>query len=118
MYQHSDNSNLGFFYARHNHRLWVINLHAFILGLTNIQESDIISDKDCELHSWIENYVIPLHGKNSLVMELETLHKKAHSLYYKIFSSVNNNDPQTAKADYELLSKYSEEILQIMDQMR
>ncbi len=118
MHQHSDNSNLSYFYARHNHRLWVVNLHAFILGLTNIQESDIISDKDCDLHSWIETYVKPRHGENSLVMELTTKHKKTHSLYYKIFSSVNNNDTETAKADYELLSKYSEQILQIMDQLR
>ncbi len=118
MHKDSDNKNLGFFYARHNHRLLVINLHAFILGLIHIQESDIVSSKDCELHSWIETYIKPLHEQNELVTELETIHKKFHSLYYKIFYSVVNNDIQTANADYELLCKYSDQILQIMGQLR
>jgi len=118
MQKDSDNRNLGFFYARHNHRLLVINLHAFILGLINIEESDIISSKDCELHIWIETYIKPLHGQNKLIAELETIHKKSHTLYYKIFYSVVNNDIQAAKADFELLCKYSDQILEIMDQLR
>jgi hypothetical protein len=106
---------LDFTIAKMNHQMWKRKLDKFVNLNEPIDESEMVSERDCKLGKWLYADGIGKYGKWSEIHSLEEVHKKLHKLTFSILNNKKSGDMETAREELDTLGKTSEKIVGLLN---
>ena len=106
---------LDFFIAKQKHRMWMINMKAYLLGVEDFKAENIAKHTDCDLGKWIYGYAITEFKGNSHFDELEKIHQELHKTIVDIIQLKEENKLIEANSAFNSLEEISGRILQLLD---
>ncbi len=106
---------LDYFIAKQKHRMWMINMKAYLLNLEDFDASKVASHTACDLGKWIYSYAITVFAGNADFDELEKIHQELHKTILNIISLKENNNLIEANTEFNKLEKISNRILILID---
>lgn len=108
---------LDYFLAKQKHRMWMINMKAFILGIEDFEAEKVAKHTDCDLGKWIYGFAINVFKGDSHFDELEKIHQDLHKLIVYIIEETKKNNIKAADEAYQNLELISKRILDLLDEL-
>ena len=106
---------LDFFIAKQKHRMWMINMKAYLLNVEDFKAENIAKHTDCDLGKWIYGYAIDAFKGNSHFDELEKIHQELHKTIVNIIHLKEAEKLEEANSAFNSLEEISGKILLILD---
>jgi methyl-accepting chemotaxis protein len=106
---------LDFFIAKQKHRMWMINMKAYLLGVEDFKAENIAKHTDCDLGKWIYGYAISEFKGNQHFDELEKIHQELHKTIVDIIKLKEANELESANKAFNSLEEISGRILNLLD---
>jgi methyl-accepting chemotaxis protein len=106
---------LDFFIAKQKHRMWMINMKAYLLGVEDFKAENIAKHTDCDLGKWIYGFAIKEFKGNQHFDELEKIHQELHRTIVDIIQLKEANQLVEANTAFNNLEEISGRILQLLD---
>ena len=107
--------NIDFYLAKHKHLMWKIRLKAFLIGLKDMEEKQVVSHHDCDLGKWLDNFAMNEYKNIEELKKLEKLHIKMHNVVADIIRVKNENNMEEACKLYKMMKAYSDNIIALLD---
>jgi methyl-accepting chemotaxis protein len=108
---------LDFFIAKQKHRMWMINMKAYLLGVEDFKAENVAKHTDCDLGKWIYGYAIDAFRGNASFDELERIHQDLHKIIVDIIQLNEAGNKEEALKTYDSLETISKRILVLLDEM-
>ncbi len=108
---------LDFFIAKQKHRMWMINMKAFLLGIEDFKAENVAKHTDCDLGKWIYGYAIDVFKGNPHFDELELIHQELHQAIVSIIQLKEQNNMNEANEMFTKLESISGSILSLLDKL-
>lgn len=108
---------LDYFIAKQKHRMWMINMKAYLLDLEDFDASKVASHTNCDLGKWIYGYGINVFKNNSEFEELEKIHQVLHETILTIINLKESNNLKEANLEFNKLEDVSNKILYLLDKI-
>lgn len=108
---------LDYFIAKQKHRMWMINMKAYLLGIEDFEASQVASHTACDLGKWIYSFAINIFSENESFQELEKIHQELHKTILNIISLKESNNLIEANLEFSKLETISTRILELLDNM-
>ena len=106
---------LDFFIAKQKHRMWMINMKAYLLNVEDFKAENVAKHTDCDLGKWIYGYAIDAFNGNSHFDELEKIHQELHRTIVNIIQLKEAGSLEEANQAFTSLEEISGRILQLLD---
>ncbi len=104
---------VNFFNIRQTHRMLIINLKAYLLGIDDYDKNKLLDINSCDLNNWIYDYALKNY-KNKEIKDIEVIHKKYHFLVNKIVQLKKNGQVFAANNKYNELSHLNNELMELL----
>jgi methyl-accepting chemotaxis protein len=108
---------LDYFIAKQKHRMWMINMKAYLLGVEDFKAENVAKHTDCDLGKWIYGYAINEFKGNPSFDELESIHQELHKIIVDIIKLNEAGNKDEALNNYNNLETISRRILVLLDEM-
>jgi methyl-accepting chemotaxis protein len=108
---------LDFFIAKQKHRMWMINMKAYLLGVEDFKAENIAKHTDCDLGKWIYGFAINEFKGNVHFDELERIHQDLHRTIVEIINMKEAGRIDDANTSFNSLEAISTRILTLLDEM-
>jgi hypothetical protein len=95
-----------------------MKLKAFLLGLDDLREEEIISPNNCILGKWINEYGWEAYKGYPEMKEFVDLHNEVHNIVSEIPSLKKNNKLEKANERYRELEKESDKLINILERIQ
>ncbi len=107
-------ANLDFVTAKLNHSTWKFKLRQFLNGHQQIPESEIISERECDLGKWLYSKGFDQYGKTPQMRSLEQVHTELHATVKKIISLKHTGDSSGAEEQMTKLQALSTKLVELL----
>ncbi len=104
---------LDFFLAKHFHRMFLVYLKGYLLGICDIKFEDLISDKECEFCRWVVSSGLSDYGDMLEVKQLMDKHKEMHGAV-EVLLAFEDTKSKLENLN-KVVSSMSNEILLLLD---
>lgn len=108
---------LDFFIAKQHHRMWMINMKAFLLDIEDFEADKVAKHTDCMLGKWIYNEAIHFYKENQNFIALESIHQELHSVIVEIILAKKLGKFDEAQNKLSVLDQLSTNILGLLDEL-
>lgn len=102
---------------RFKHLMWKSRLRGYLAGTDHIDESEAVSDHDCELGKWYFGPGLEQFGHIDAMKELEEPHRRLHELVSEIMSLAKQGRRDDAEARLEDLAALSDRIVELLSRV-
>jgi methyl-accepting chemotaxis protein len=108
---------LDYFIAKQKHRMWMINMKAYLLGVEDFKAENVAKHTDCDLGKWIYGFAINEFKGNPSFDELERIHQDLHKIIVEIIQLNEAGKKDEALKSFDSLESISTRILTLLDEM-
>ncbi len=115
--QQKNNSALDFTAARSKHLAWKVRLRSFLDGKVELNENVGLSENECDLGIWLNNYAIAKYGHLPPMQELQVQHSKLHNLAHTIIKLKNGGDTNTAEQKFTSVASVSGKVVELLHEI-
>ena len=113
----SEVAGVNFATIRFKHLMWKSRLRGFINGTAHIDESEAVSDHDCELGQWYFGEGTDRFGDLEAMQNLREPHHRLHELVGEIMSLANAGRREEAEHRLDELSGLSDRIVELLHEV-
>ena len=110
-------AGVNFATIRFKHLMWKSRLRGFIAGTTHIDESEAVSDHECELGKWYFGPGLEKFGHIDAMKHLEEPHRELHDMVSEIMSLAKQGRHGDAESRLEDLADLSDRIVDLLNQV-
>ena len=107
-------ANLDFVAAKLRHSTWKFKLRQFLNGHQQMSESEIISERECDLGTWLYSKGLAQYGKLPEMRLLEQVHTELHATVKKIISLKHTGDSSGAEEQMTKLEALSTKLVGLL----
>lgn len=105
---------MDFGLARLNHQVWKMKLRSFVNGREEMDESEAVSHKDCDLGKWMYGGALDEFHNVPEMVQLEVTHANMHKQIKAIVSAKNSGNVDEAKEMFKEIGPLSAEVVQLL----
>ncbi|MBF0219404.1 MAG: CZB domain-containing protein [Gammaproteobacteria bacterium] len=109
--------HLDFEKARAAHHAWLQRMERFVQGHELVNMEEAVSHRHCELGRWLDGDGRRLYGDLAVMQRIEEPHRRMHEMIREIVVKVNNRTPFDGKLVMAELSRFSAEIITLLDEI-
>jgi hypothetical protein len=110
--------SLDFANAKLKHLRWKTKMRSFLDGKEEIKDSELLSEKDCELGKWLYAEGLLKYGNVPELKELENTHKQMHATVRRTAHAKRLGNTTVAEQEFEKLLAQSEKIIALLNQVQ
>ncbi|MGO9739691.1 MAG: CZB domain-containing protein [Desulfomonilaceae bacterium] len=106
--------NLDFVSAKLKHSTWKFKLRQFLNGYQQMPESEIISERECDLGKWLYSKGFAQYGKTTQMKLLEQAHAELHATAKKIIDLKHRGDSSGAEEQMTKLEALDRKLIDLL----
>ncbi len=107
-------AQMDFGLARLNHQVWKMRLRSFINGREEMNESEAVSYRDCDLGKWMYGGALDKYHNVPEMARLDTVHTTLHRQIKAIVLAKNKGNVAEAKEMFKEIGPLSVEVVQLL----
>ena len=107
-------AQMDFGLARLNHQVWKMRLRSFVNGREEMNESEAVSHRDCDLGKWMYGGALDEFRNIPEMAQLEVTHANMHKQIKAIVSAKNKGNADEAKEMFKEIGPLSAEVVQLL----